>query len=104
MGMMIVSIDLRQSSQHHSPDPVANVNFAIRWLRANASKFNASPQIVGAFGSSSGGHLVLLNGMRSSDPRYAALPLAATSAGSGRADDIIVVYPISDPLARRGQC
>jgi acetyl esterase/lipase len=101
MGMVVVSIDFRQSSQHHYPDSVADVNFAIRWLRANASKFNASPQIVGAFGSSSGGHLVLLNGMRPSDPRYAALPLAGTSAGSGSVDYIIVVYPISDPLARR---
>jgi len=100
MGMVVVSIDFRQSSQHHYPDSVADVNFAIRWLRANASKLSSSPLIVGAFGSSSGGHLVLLNGMRPSDPRYAALPLAGTSAG-GSVDYMIVVYPISDPLARR---
>src|SRR5712692_195838 len=98
MGMVVVAIDFRQSPQHHYPDSVADVNFAIRWLRANASKFNALPQMVGVFGSSSGGHLVLLNGMRPSDPRYAALPLAGVSASP---DYIIVVYPISDPLARR---
>jgi acetyl esterase len=98
MGMVVVAIDYRQSDQHHYPDSVADVNFAIRWLRANASKFNASPRIVGVFGSSSGGHLVLLNVMRPSDPRYAALPLAGISASP---DYIILVYPISDPLARR---
>ncbi len=98
MGMVVVAIDFRQSPQHHYPDSVADVNFAIRWLRANASKFNASPRIIGVFGSSSGGHLVLLNGLRPSDPRYAALPLAGVSASP---DYIIVVYPISDPLARR---
>src|SRR5713226_2931061 len=98
MGMVVVAIDFRQSRQHHYPDSVADVNFEIRWLRANASKFNASPRIIGVFGSSSGGHLVLLNGMRPSDPRYAALPLGGVSASP---DYIIVVYPISDPLARR---
>jgi len=98
MGMVVVAIDFRQSDQHHYPDSVVDVNFAIRWLRANASKFNASPRIVGVFGSSSGGHLVLLNVMRPSDPRYAALPLAGISASP---DYIILVYPISDPLARR---
>src|SRR3989449_10474213 len=49
MGTVVVSVDFRQSSQHHYPDSVADVNFAIRWLRANASTVNASPQIVGAF-------------------------------------------------------
>lgn len=98
MGIVVVAIDYRQSDQHHYPDSVVDVNFAMRWLRANASKFNASPRIVGVFGSSSGGHLVLLNVMRPSDSRYAVLPLAGVSASP---DYIILVYPISDPLARR---
>jgi acetyl esterase/lipase len=101
MGMVIVAIDFRQSPRFHYPDSVADVNFAVRWLRANASKFNASSQTIGAFGSSSGGHLILLNGMRPSDPRYAALPLAGVSLDSARPDFLILVYPISDPLARR---
>jgi acetyl esterase/lipase len=101
MGMVVAAIDFRQSPQHHYPDSVADVNFAIRWLRANASKFNASPQILGAFGSSSGGHLVLLNGMRPVDPRYGALPLAGVSPDSACPDYIVAGWPISDPLARR---
>ncbi len=99
MGMVVAAIDYRQSPQHHYPDSVADVNFALRWLRASAAKFNASPKILGAFGSSSGGHLVLLNAMRPSDPRYAALPLAGASSASP--NYVILVYPISDPLARR---
>ena len=100
-GIVVVAVDFRQSLQNHYPDSVADVNFAIRWLRANASKFNASSQIVGAFGSSSGGHLVLLNSLRPSDPRYSALPLAGVASDSASPDYIIVVYPISDPAARR---
>jgi len=98
MGMVVVAIDFRQSGQHYYPTSVVDVNFAMRWLRANASKFNASSQIVGAFGSSSGGHLLLLNVMRPSDPQYAALPLAGVSASP---DYIVLAYPISDPQARR---
>jgi acetyl esterase/lipase len=101
MGMVVVAIDYRQSPQHHYPDSVADVNFALRWFRANAAKFNAFPQMLGAFGSSSGGHLVLLNGMRPADPRYTALPLAGVAQPDAQPDYIIVVYPISDPLARR---
>ena len=101
MGIVVVAIDYRQSAQYQYPNSVADVNFALRWLRANASKFNGSSQIVGVFGSSSGGHLVLLNGLRPSDPRYAALPLAEFATYSASPDYIILVYPISDPLARR---
>ncbi len=101
MGIVVVAIDYRHSPLHHYPDSVVDVNFALRWLRANAARFNASPYNVGVFGSSSGGHLVLLNGMRPADPRYAALPVAGVSPDGANPDYIIVVYPISDPLARR---
>ena len=101
MGMVVVAIDFRQSLQHTYPDTVADVNFAIRWLRANATKFYASSQIVGAVGSSSGGHLVLLNSMRPSDPRYAALPLAGVPSDSASPDYVIALNPIPDPVARR---
>jgi acetyl esterase len=100
-GMVVVAIDFRQGPHYHYPASVADVNFAMRWLRTNAARFNASPRIVGSFGSSSGGHLVLLNAMRPSDPRYAAVPLAGAAPESASPDYVIVVYPISDPLARR---
>ena len=101
MGIVVVAVDFRQSRHHHYPDSVTDVNFALRWLRATAATLNASPDIVGAFGSSSGGHLVLLNALRPSDPRFAALPVAGVSPDRARPDYVIVVYPISDPIARR---
>ncbi len=101
MGLVVVAIDYRQSANNHYPDSVTDVNFALRWLRANAATFNGASRIIGVFGSSSGGHLVLLNGLRPSDPRYAALPLAGSAPQSASPDYMILVYPISDPLARR---
>ena len=101
MGVVVVAIDYRQSPQSHYPASVIDVNFAMRWLRANVARFSASSRIVGAFASSSGGHLMLLNAMRPSDPRYVALPVAGIPPDGARPDYVILVYPISDPLARR---
>jgi len=101
LGMVVVAVDFRQSPRSQYPASVADVNFAMRWLRTNAARFNASPRLVGALGSSSGGHLVLLNAMRPADPRYAALPVAGISPDEASPDYVIVAYPISDPLARR---
>jgi acetyl esterase len=100
-GMVVVAVDYRQNAQHHYPDSVMDVNYAFRWLRANAAKFNASPKKIGEFGSSSGGHLVLLNILRPDDHRYGSLPLAGAKRVSAKPDYVILVYPISDPLARR---
>ncbi len=101
MGLVVVAVDFRQSAQHRYPTSVADVNFAMRWLRSNALKFKASSQIVGALGSSSGGHLLLLSSMRPSDPRYAALPLTGIPPDGASPDYLVLVYPMSDPVARR---
>ena len=102
LGLVVVAIDYRQSPAHHYPDSVADVNYAIRWLRANAARFNGSSRLLGVFASSSGGHLALLNAIRPGDPRYAALPVTGVvGTDGGRPDYVVAVYPISDPAARR---
>lgn len=100
MGIVVVAVDFRQSERHHYPDSVADVNYAIRWVRKNAALFNVSARHVGAFGSSSGGHLVLLNSMRPAFADYACLPLEGMPPHSASPDFIILGYPISDPHAR----
>lgn len=101
MGIVVVAIDFRHDARHHYPDSVADVNVALRWLRANAGRFNALPRAVGAFGASTGAHLVLLNSMRPADPRYAAMPLPGSAPQDARPDYIILAYPPSDTVARR---
>src|ERR1051325_9349861 len=54
MGLVIVSIDYRQGPQNQYPDSIIDVNYAMRWLRANAANFNGSATKIGALGSSSG--------------------------------------------------
>jgi acetyl esterase/lipase len=101
MGLVVVSIDYRQGPQNHYPDSIVDVNYAMRWLRANAATFNGSASKIGALGSSSGGHLVLLDALRPDDPRYATRRVEGVASDGARPDYVIVVYPISDPLARR---
>jgi acetyl esterase len=102
MGMVVVAVDFRQDPQHYYPDSVVDVNFALRWLRANAQRFRALPAPMGAIGSSSGGHLVTLNAMRPADPRYCTQPVEGVTAKAARADYLITCYPILDPIDRRG--
>jgi acetyl esterase/lipase len=62
-GFIGVSIDYRLSSEAVFPAAVEDCKCAIRFLRANASEYGIDPERIGAWGSSAGGHLVLMLGM-----------------------------------------
>jgi acetyl esterase/lipase len=96
-GIGMLSIDFRMPPARRYPETVADVNYGIRFLKANAARFATRVELVGGLGTSSGGHLLLLNALRPRDPRYAALPLAGADAGLACA---VLCWPVADPLAR----
>jgi acetyl esterase/lipase len=96
-GIVVLSIDFRMPPAARYPDTVADVNFGIRFLKGNAEKFATRAELVGGLGTSSGGHLLLLNALRPRDPRYASRPLPGTDASLAFA---IACWPVADPLAR----
>jgi acetyl esterase/lipase len=60
-GFAVVSIDYTLVSKDaHFPDPVADCKDAVRWIRANASRYNFDAGNIGLWGGSAGGHLALL--------------------------------------------
>ncbi|MBN8860077.1 MAG: alpha/beta hydrolase [Sphingobacteriales bacterium] len=60
-GFAVVSIDYTLVSKDaHFPDPVADCKDAVRWIRANASRYNFDADNIGLWGGSAGGHLALL--------------------------------------------
>lgn len=61
-GFVVVSLDYRLGPRRHWPDQIVDVKCAIRYLRANAARFNIDPNEIGAWGQSAGGHLVALLG------------------------------------------
>jgi acetyl esterase/lipase len=97
--VLIVAIDFRQPPEAGYPASVQDMNLGIRWLRVHAGDFGGTPK-VGALGVSSGGHLVLLGGIRPRDPRYAALPLDGRPEVDASLAYVVACWPVSDPLYR----
>ncbi len=61
-GYAVASINYRLSQDALFPAQIEDCKAAIRWLRANAKKYNLDPDRVGVGGDSAGGHLVALLG------------------------------------------
>jgi acetyl esterase/lipase len=67
-GFVGVSIDYRLSGVAPFPAAVHDCKAAVRWLRANASRYRVDPERIGIHGSSAGGHLVALLGTSGGEP------------------------------------
>src|SRR5437868_1181128 len=52
-GVFVASIDFRMGGEHPYPSSLIDINYAIRWLKAHATEFNADPTTVGGLGVSS---------------------------------------------------
>src|SRR5262249_1911073 len=74
-GVLVVAIDLTIAPEAPYPACVQDANYGVRWLKANAAKWNGDASKLGIYGSSSGGHVAELLALRPRDPRYNAIPL-----------------------------
>jgi acetyl esterase/lipase len=99
-GIVVLAIDFRMPPAHRYPASIADINYAIRWLKAHAGEFGSRRDLVSALGTSSGGHQLLLAALKPDDPRYAALPLREAPGEDAHLPHIVLCWPISDPLAR----
>ena len=98
-GVVVAALDFRQPPEASYPASLQDINLAIRWLKAHAAGFNGSTR-VGAWGNSSGGHLIALSGIRPRDARYAALPLPGHPEIDASLSYVIAGWPVIDPLYR----
>jgi acetyl esterase/lipase len=57
-GYFTASIEYRLSGEAKWPAQIEDCKLGVRWLRANAAKYNVNPDCIGCWGSSAGGHLV----------------------------------------------
>ena len=100
-GVVVAALDFRMPPVAPYPASLADINYAIRWVKTQAARWGSRPDWVGALGSSSGAHQAMLAGMRPHDPRYAALPLpAGAPAVDARLRCVVLCWPVIDPLAR----
>ncbi len=99
-GIAVASLDFRQGPGGY-PNSVVDINYAIRWVKANAARFKSRADLVGISGTSSGGHLAMLAAMRPNDPRYAAIPLPAGSPDVDASVRCVAMFwPVINPLGR----
>jgi acetyl esterase/lipase len=66
-GYVAISPDYRLAPQDRFPAQIEDCKAAVRWLRANAKKYQINPQRIGVFGFSAGAHLACLLGVTGKD-------------------------------------
>lgn len=100
-GIVSIALDFRSGNEDPYPASVQDINYAVRWAKANARDLKTRPDLVGLSGQSSGGHLAMLVAMRPRDPRYGAIALpAGTSAPDASVRCVIMSWPVINPLSR----
>jgi acetyl esterase len=98
-GIVIAALEFRNPPAATYPGSVADVNYGVRWLKSEAARFHTRPDLVGSMGTSSGGHLVVLNGLKPLDPRYAAVALPG-GRFDARVPYVVALWPVICPLGR----
>src|SRR5215470_14518052 len=99
-GIVVLSIDFRNAPEAPYPASLQDINYGIRWLKHHAAEFGSSAAQVGIYGTSSGGHLILLAAMRPDNPRYRALPLAEAPDLDARLAFVVSGWGVLFPLER----
>ena len=99
-GIAVASLDFRHGVEGAYPAGVADINYAVRWLKARAKDLSIGADLA-ISGQSSGGHLAMLVAMRPKDRRYTveALP-AGSPAVDASVRCVVMSWPVINPLSR----
>jgi acetyl esterase/lipase len=97
-GVTVMTIDFRNPPEATYPGSIADMNYAIRWLKGNAARFAVAGEHIGTMGVSSGGHIAVLAALKPQDLRYAAIPFA--DGIDARVPFVVTLWPVICPLGR----
>ncbi len=97
-GILVAALDFRVPPAASYPASLMDINYGIRWVKAQASRLNTRPDSVFTFGISSGGHQAMLLGMRPRDARYASIAMQDSTDATVRG--VIMGAPVIDPIGR----
>ncbi|MBV9268583.1 MAG: alpha/beta hydrolase [Acidobacteriaceae bacterium] len=102
-GITAFVLRYRLGPRYHHPTAIGDAQRAIRWVRAHAHDYGMSPQKIGVWGFSAGGHLASSVGTHfDSGKSGSADPLERESS---RPDFLILAYPVitfKEPYLHRG--
>ena len=99
-GLLVVAIDMSLAPEASYPACVQEASYGVRWVKAKCIEWNGDNQTLGILGSSSGGHVAQLLGMKPNEPLYNAIDLAGAPGINSRVGYVATRSPISDPFAR----
>ena len=97
-GALVMALDIRMPPVAGYPDCLADINYAIRWLKVYARMLGVPDGRLGGMGTSSGGHQMTLSALRPRDPRYASI--RGPDGVDASLAFLIAGWPVLDPLAR----
>lgn len=99
-GILVLSLDFRNAPEAPYPASLQDINLGIRWLKAHAEELGTTPDRVGLYGTSSGGHQALVSAIRPHDQRYCAHPLAEAPQMDATAAFVISGWGVLFPWDR----
>jgi len=94
-NLAIVSMDYRLDTVAPFPAQLYDCKGVIRWLRANADKYNLDANHIGVFGASAGGHLALLLATTADNPKMEG-DVGGNLNFSSRVQCVCAFYPPTD--------
>ena len=105
-GVLVVAIDMTLAAEAPYPVCVQGANYGVRWLKSKAASWNGDSSLIGVYGSSSGGHVAELLGMRPRAAHYNAIPLPVAPDIDATVTHIATRSPIHPQprLRRQGWC
>jgi acetyl esterase/lipase len=106
-GFLLVAVDFRQGPSYKHPTASCDVTAAVRFVRANADQLGADQNHIGLSGSSSGGHLALLAGIKPDADFHRGTPILGEDGEpfdpqdvTATVDCVVALWPVSNPRYR----
>lgn len=94
-GYTLFVVTHRAAPRFRFPDAVDDAQRAARFVRANAARYGINKDRIGAFGASSGGHLVSMLGTL--DGKGDSDAADTVEKESSKVQCVVALYPVSDP-------
>lgn len=91
-GYVAATITYRLAPKHQFPAAVHDTKAAVRWLRANATRYNINGAKIGVTGGSAGGHLAQFLGVTAHVPRF-----EGTGGNSDQSSSVTCVVNVYGP-------
>lgn len=97
-GYIVVGVEYRDSNKVKFPGQLEDAKAAIRYMRANADRYQADPQRFAALGESAGGHLASMLGVTNGIKKF---DKGQNLACSSDVQVAVPFYGVVDPLTAK---